>query len=252
MTLDHIYGKTFHGRYGSVKNAFTYGVDYVLTDLSDRNLPTLFSRNKFNLAAIHDVDHGGKRDAGVGSKWVKETLCQNGLKDLSEEKILLLAQPRIWGHVFNPVSFWFVLDANEDLRVVIAEVNNTFGDRHSYLCHKEDLSPITREDTLKAKKIFHVSPFQDVAGSYQFRFDFSEKSVGIWIDYKNGNKGLYATYTGKRQTLTSASILSAAIKRPFGSLRVLALIHWEAAKLWFKGAVFRPRPTPPAQEVSNG
>ena len=105
---------------------------------------------------------------------------------------------------------------------------------------------------MKAKKIFHVSPFQDVAGSYQFRFDFSEKSVGIWIDYKNGNKGLYATYTGKRQKLTSASILSAAIKRPFGSLRVLALIHWEAAKLWFKGAVFRPRPTPPAQEVSNG
>ena len=251
VTLDHIHGKTFHGRYGAVKNAFTYGVDYILTDFSDRHLPALFSRNRFNLAALYDRDHGGIRGAGMGVDWVKGILRRNGFSELMGGSIQLLAQPRVWGHVFNPVSFWLIYDHSKALRLVIAEVNNTFGDRHSYLCYKEDRSEITKSDTLKAQKIFHVSPFQDVEGEYTFRFDITDQAVGIWIDYRNGNKGLYATYTGKRQSLSNRSILTAAIRRPFGSLRVVALIHWEALKLKIKGARFRARPLPPKQEVSR-
>ncbi|CAN0602512.1 unnamed protein product, partial [Ectocarpus sp. 12 AP-2014] len=171
--------------------------------------------------------------------------------DLEIGRIELLAQPRVLGHVFNPVSFWLVRDANEALRVVIAEVSNTYGDRHSYMCHHDDLREITREDTIGARKIFHVSPFQPVEGDYTFRFDISDDRIGIWIDYKTGNGSLLATLTGKRKPLTNAAILRAMLRRPFGSRRVLGLIHWQALKLWWKGAAFRTRPEPPSQEVSR-
>jgi DUF1365 family protein len=165
-------------------------------------------------------------------------------------RIDLLAQPRLLGHVFNPVSFWLCHDAADGLRVVIAEVSNTFGDRHSYLVHRADHGPITAEDHLTAQKIFHVSPFQPVEGGYRFRFDIRADRIGIWIDFTAGENGVIATLVGPRKRLTNAAILWACLRRPFGSRRVLALIHWQAVKLWWKGAAYRARPEPPAEEVS--
>ncbi|MEO0915438.1 MAG: DUF1365 domain-containing protein, partial [Pseudomonadota bacterium] len=153
--------------------------------------------------------------------------------------------------VFNPVSFWLIRDAELSLRTVIAEVTNTYGDRHSYLCHRDDFKPITKSDTLSSTKIFHVSPFQPVEGGYQFRFDIDAERIGIWIDYTAGNGGLLATLTGRREPLTNKAILGAMIRRPFGSRRVLGLIHWQALKLWWKGVAFRSRPEPPVHEVSR-
>ncbi len=166
-------------------------------------------------------------------------------------RIDLLAQPKVLGHVFNPVSFWLCHDDGGVLRAVIAEVTNTFGDRHSYICKHDDLREITKEDTIEAAKIFHVSPFQPVEGGYTFRFDITAEQIGIWIEYKRGNGGLIATLSGKRRPLTNAGIIRAALRRPFGSRRVLTLIHWQALKLWWKGARYRPRPEPPAEEVSQ-
>jgi DUF1365 family protein len=137
------------------------------------------------------------------------------------------------------------------LRLVIAEVNNTYGDRHSYLCHHKDLSPILATDRLKARKNLHVSPFQPVAGNYTFRFDVTDEHIGVVIDYRSKESGVYATFHGRRAALTNRSILSAAIARPMGSLRVLALIHWQALRLWWKGAGFRNRPVAPESEVSS-
>jgi DUF1365 family protein len=165
--------------------------------------------------------------------------------------VLLLAQPRVLGHVFNPVAFWLCHDDADALRVVIAEVTNTYGDRHSYLCHREDLAPLTREDEVRAVKILHVSPFQPVEGGYSFRFDIRPDRIGIWIDYTAGNGGLIATLTGHRRALSNGAILRACLRRPFGSRRVLALIHWQALKLWWKGAAFRNRPVPPVDEVTR-
>jgi len=136
------------------------------------------------------------------------------------------------------------------MRAVIAEVSNTFGDRHSYLCVRDDRQPITREDTLSAQKIFHVSPFQPIGGGYTFRFDIRRDRVGVWIDFSTGNEGVLATLTGKRGPLTTRAVLRSALRRPFGARRVLALIHWQALKLWWKGAPYRVRPEPPEREVS--
>ena len=249
-TVQHIPAVTFHGRRGAIENAFRYSVDYVLLEPeADVQTLGLFKRNKTGLTSLHDVDHGGAPGQGRGAAWVREVLSSHKL--IVPGRIELLAQPRVLGHVFNPVSFWLCYDKDDVLRVVIAEVTNTFGERHSYLCHHDDLSPITSNDILTADKIFYVSPFQPVEGGYSFRFDIRPDQIAIWIDYTQGNGGLVATLTGPRLPLTNISVLRALLRRPFGSRRVLGLIHWQALKLWWKGAKYKVRPTPPSQEVTR-
>ena len=246
---EHIRGTTFHGRKGETANAFRYSVDYVLLNAeAEVTRPWLFARNRRGVVSLHDRDHGGAPGAGEGAAWVRRVLAE---APFGIGRIELLAQPRVLGHVFNPVAFWLVHDTAGALRTVIAEVTNTYGDRHSYLCHRDDFAPITRSDVLQSRKIFHVSPFQPVEGGYQFRFDIDGDRIGIWIDFTAGNGGLLATLTGKRVPLTNAGILGAMIRRPLGSRRVLGLIHWQALKLWWKGVAFRARPEPPVDEVSR-
>jgi DUF1365 family protein len=246
--VDHVAGTTFHGRKGSVENRFRYTVDYVLLTPDTAKGPLLFSRRWANLAGLYDSDHGGAPGQGEGTPWVRRVLAEHGLPDAA--RIDLLAQPRLLGHVFNPVSFWLCHDAAGALRAVIAEVSNTFGDRHSYLVHRADMGPITAEDHLSAQKIFHVSPFQPVEGGYRFRFDIRADRIGIWIDFSAGENGVIATLTGPRKPLTNRAILWACLRRPFGSRRVLTLIFWQALKLRLKGVAYRPRPKPPVEEVS--
>ena len=247
--IDHIAGETFHGRKGAVKNAFRYSVDYLLLDPDTATGPALFSLNRANLMALHDADHGGPPGQGRGAAWARETLARHG--NPIPTKLLLLTQPRILGHVFNPVSFWLAFDAQDRLTAAIAEVTNTYGDRHSYLCARPDHGPIAPEDRLTASKIFHVSPFQPVEGSYRFRFDIRPDRIGIWIDLDLPQGGLSTNLIGPRRPLTNPGILAAGLRRPFGSRRVLALIHWQALKLWWKGVPFRARPLPPPEKVSQ-
>lgn len=248
----HMAGQTWHGRKGAIRNAFRYSVDYVLVDAeAEPATPALFGRNRRGVMSLWDSDHGGAPGQGHGAAWVRDVLSAHQLA--APERIDLLAQPRVLGHVFNPVSFWLCYSGKGALYAVIAEVTNTFGDRHSYLCHHADQSPIGASDRFRAQKIFHVSPFQPVGGGYEFRFDIRADRIGIWIDYsRDGDAGgLMATLTGHLVPLGAGRILRAGLRRPFGSRRVLALIHWQALKLWIKGALYRPRPEAPAQEVSR-
>ncbi|MDD9744545.1 MAG: DUF1365 domain-containing protein [Marinovum algicola] len=248
--VEHIAGHTWHGRKGEVENSFRYAVDYVLLDAeADVAGPRLFGRNRAGLTSVHDSDHGGAPKQGRGPAWLREVLARYQVP--LGGRVQLLAQPRVLGHVFNPVSFWLIHDEAARLCAVIAEVTNTFGDRHCYLCHKPDYSPLTAEDRIAARKILHVSPFQPVAGQYTFRFDIRADRIGIWIDLDTGQGGVTATLTGPRAPLTDRAILGFCLRRPFGARRVLALIHWQALKLWWKGARYRRRPEAPRQEVSR-
>jgi DUF1365 family protein len=248
--VDHIAGQTWHGRKGATKNAFRYSIDYVLCDAESAvKAPALFSRNARNLVSLQDSDHGGPPGQGRGAAWVREVMEAHQIALTG--RIDLLAQPRVMGHVFNPVAFWLCHDAAGTLRLVIAEVTNTYGDRHSYLCHHDDMAEITPDRDLKAQKIMYVSPFQPVEGGYVFRFGITPDRIAIRIDYTTGNGGIVATLTGNRKPLTTTGLLRAALRRPFGSRRVLALIHWQALVLWWKGVTFRSRPKPPTTEVSR-
>jgi DUF1365 family protein len=104
---------------------------------------------------------------------------------------------------------------------------------------------------MTARKVFHVSPFQDVTGGYRFRFDISDRAVSIHIRHDAGAAGLVATLDGPRQPLADRALLRSAIRRPFGALRVLALIYWQAAHLRLKGARYRQHPPAPAHDISR-
>lgn len=248
--VDHIVGHTIHSRHGVVQNRFRYSVDYVLLDATATpDGPRLFGYNRPGLFRILNRDHGGPPGKGVGVEWVRKVLAARGFS-AAAGRILLLAQPRVLGYVFNPVSFWLCYDATDALRVVIAEVTNTFGDRHSYLCYNDDHSAITADQTLMARKIMHVSPFQPIEGSYQFRFDITPEHVGVFIDFRRPEGGVFANLTGPRKPLGNGAILRACLRRPFAARRVMALIHWQALILWRKGARYRDRPVPTHDETS--
>lgn len=245
----HISARTYHGRQGRVKNAFRYSVDYVLVDPEQTKGPVLFSRNRTNLLAVHDKNHGGRPGQGSGVAWARRALAEAGLPDVEKHQILLLTQPSFIGYTFNPVSFWLVMDKTE-LRAVIAEVNNTFGDRHSYVCYNPGFTPIAPQDRIVARKVFHVSPFQDIAGDYRFNFDVEPDQINIRIEHRSGTGRMVATLAGHRTALTNRIILMSVLRRPLGSLRTTFLIHWQALRLKLKGARYRSRPAPPERDVS--
>ncbi len=246
--LEHIQARTHHARRGTLKNAFSYGVDYVLTDLGATK-PWLISRNRFNIWSLWDRRHGGPRGDGRGAAWFKEVLREHGFQT-DGARLLLLTQPSfLWFH-FNPVSFWIAL-VDGAPRAFVAEVNNTFGHRHCYFCAHDDFRPIRRSDVLIAEKLMHVSPFQTVAGQYRFVFAMDETGIDIRIAFENGDQGVLATLRGNRRPATSRSLLWAALRRPMGALRVLALIHWQAAILYLKRAPFLKKQPEPESLMSD-
>ncbi len=246
----HLHGTTVHARRGALSHAFSHRVDYVLIDPDEPRGPWLFSRNRVNLASVADRDHGGVRGTGRGAVWAHEVLARHGLATGADSRLLLLTQPRFFGYVFNPVSFWLRFEGDA-LVAVIAEVNNTFGDRHSYLCALPGFAPIGPEDRITARKVLHVSPFQQVEGAYEFRFDIGDERIAIRIGHANGDEGVVATLTGKLSPLTSPGILAAAVRRPFGPMRTIFLIYRHAIHLKLKGAPYRVRPEPPLEEISR-
>lgn len=248
MKLEHIQARTHHVRRGGIENAFSYGVDYVLTDLRG-TMPLLMSHNRFNLWSLRDRNHGGPRGDGRGVDWFKDLLERRGFPT-ETARLLLLTQPGfLWFH-FNPVSFWIAL-VDGTPRAFVAEVNSTFGQRHCYFCAHEDFRPIRRSDTLLAEKLMHVSPFQKIAGAYRFNFHMTEVRFNIRIAYENGDQGVLASLSGERRPATNGSLLWAAIRRPLGAARVLALIHFQAMILFFKRAPFLKKQSPPETFLSE-
>jgi DUF1365 family protein len=205
--------------------------------------------NKGNLLSFHECDHGF---AGRPCKdWVAEVLQEYAV-GTADGDVVLLTMPRVLGYVFNPVSFWFCLDSAGILRAVVAEVNNTFGERHAYLCVHDDQRAITRDDWLETKKVFHVSPFLRVRGEYRFRFAYSADQIGVWIDYADeGQVVLHTAMTGRRRRLDSSSVARCFFRYPLLTLKIIGLIHWHALRMVVKGFRYYRKPVPPNEEISR-
>jgi len=147
--------------------------------------------------------------------------------------------PRVFGFVFNPVSFWFCRNRDGHLIAVLAEVSNTFGGRHSYLLHNPDGAPLREGQVLQAGKAFHVSPFCEVEGGYRFRFFIERKCPVVRIDYDDAEGELLLTSIAGRSTAWSTrALLGAFLRMPFLTAGVVFRIHWQALKLWLKGVPF--------------
>ena len=175
LTPQILFGKVMHKRMFPKVNGFTYGIYNIAVPLSgiDR-LPLPVDR--FGLLAFYRRDHGA-RDGGDLAAWLREKLAVHNVA--ADGETLLVTLPRVLGYVFNPVSFWFCHDRDRQLRAVLCEVNNTFGETHLYICVRPDHAPITATDTLHGEKFFHVSPFLPREGAYRFRFNLSEDALGV-------------------------------------------------------------------------
>lgn len=241
-----------HARLRPKRNQFVYSVYYLCFALQDmpRLAGRLLSLSRFNLFSFYASDHG----AGHGmplEAWVRKVLADWGVMG-ADGPVVLLTLPRLLGYVFNPVSFFFCLDQAGGLRAVISEVNNTFGDRHCYISFHDDGRAITQDDVLHSAKMMHVSPFVDVTGEYRFRFAYRDQRIGVWIDHHDTDGALITTsLAGERLELNSGNLLRCFFRYPLITVKVIALIHYQALKLWLKGIRYRTRPTPPSTEISR-
>jgi len=241
-----------HARHRPRPHVFNYGVYYLAFALDKIQLLScrILSLGRFNLFGFYERDHG-LRDGTSVEKWIRGALAQWDIPQ-ADGRIVLVTLPRVLGYVFNPVSFWFCLDRQERLRAVLSEVSNTFGEHHSYISFHDDRRPIVHDDWLTARKVFHVSPFMDVKGYYQFRFVYSETKVGVWIDhYDEEGLMLSTAVTGKRTTLNASSLLWSFFRYPLVTLKIVGLIHYEALRLCMKGIKYRPKPSAPTTKISR-
>ena len=237
-------------------HAFRTRVDYLLLPMSGTQtyrLPWLLGWNQpARPFAFKDRDHGERENAsGSAAAWARAQAAAFGLDFAQSAELWLVTQVRIFGFVFNPVCFWFFIEQGQ-LRAVIAEVSNTFGEQHAYLCFHDDQRVLEPQDVIEARKLFYVSPFQTVDGSYRFRFKLDAQRIRIQIQLKReAAPGFYADLVGDLVALTNRNLLGVVFRRPLGSWRVLALIHWHAFRLWRKRAPYVPRPRKPDHPVSR-
>jgi DUF1365 family protein len=238
-----------HGRIFPVKNHFVYGIYYLCLPLSKLDRIEL-AYNKPGFMSFYDKDHGA-RDGTPLEPWARAILKEYGIRKADGE-IMLVCMPRIFGYVFNPVSFWLCFDSEENLRAVLCEVNNTFGERHTYLCAHENEKIITEKDVLQAQKLFHVSPFLEREGHYTFRFDLEDGAFKTWIDFYDaeGKKKLISSLGGEILPLTKASCRKAFFTMPLIPMRAVMLIHWQAVKLLFKGIKYIQKPRQDLEKTS--
>lgn len=234
-------------------NAFRYRVAYLcltlgrLSEASGRWLKV----DRRGLVAFHASDHGARdgRDLGL---WLRGILAEHGLDHVCDGEAVLMTMPRMFGYVFNPVSFWFCRDRTGSLRAVLCEVNNTFGESHCYLVHHDDCRPLRADDWLDGRKVFHVSPFLPIEGGYRFRFRLDEQAAHVDVNYHDAQGLMLATSVGgRREVLADSSVLRRFLCNPAMTLGVVARIHWQALKLWKKRARFYAKPAPPPELVSR-
>jgi len=242
-----------HARSAVAAHRFVYPIAFLRIPLSKlktgRRWGGLFGINRSAVIAFHERDHG-VRDGSPLLPWLQRLLVEQGA-DFPLGEVVLQTFPRLFGYVFNPVSFWFCHDNEGKLRAVLCEVNNTFGETHNYLVRHADLRPIQSGEVLEAQKVFHVSPFFPVAGAYRFRFLARPGCVGVNIEYLQSDQlALLAHVGGHTQALSARRLLSALVRFPLMTLGVMVRIHWHALHLWHKGAVFHTKPSPPVERTT--
>jgi uncharacterized protein len=247
------FGQVRHTRLRPRHHAFAYPTCFLMLPLRQLQAnPSALAVNRRGLISFHDRDHGDGRSAADGGAlaWVESLLRAEGINDATGE-IWLHCYPRVLGYTFNPVSFWYCHRPDGQLRAIVVEVNNTFGERHCYLLDEPRYG-----QELQARKVFHVSPFCAVTGDYRFRFlrtqHGDEDRTVVRIDHDNAEGPLLQTsVSGTLLPVTSATLRRALWGYPALTLAVMARIHWQALRLWFKRVRFHSKPTPPVTPVSR-
>ena len=233
--------EVMHQRFTTAKYRFRYRIFSVLLDVDGIEQAVastrLFSLNRFNLLSFHVADHLPPGETDLRA-WAERVLAGGGI-DGGRLRIRLLCFPRLLGWVFNPLSLWYCETLEGRPAAVIAEVRNTFGERHCYL-----LKPDAGEEDWPLRqrhaKDFHVSPFIGMQAEYAFRLARPDERLGVLIrEYEGDQLMLVASQTGSRLPFDDGQLLSQVLRVPLQTL-----------KIWVQGARFHRKPAPPIEEIT--
>jgi DUF1365 family protein len=244
-------GVVRHVRLRPVAREFRYATWFLMLPMRTlrRQPDAVLARNRRAVVSFHDRDHGEGGDDALA--WFDALLVAEGIHD-AEGEVWLHTYPRVFGYAFKPVSFWYAHRADGALRAIVAEVNNTFGERHCYLLTGSAAQPLGWGRELTADKVFHVSPFCRVEGRYRFRFLHSAERTVARIDHDDAAGALLQTsVSGRLEPLTAAALRRAWCGNPLLTLGVMARIHWQALKLWWQRVPFFHKPVPPTALISR-
>ncbi|WP_051304828.1 DUF1365 domain-containing protein [Chitinilyticum litopenaei] len=232
------FGRVMHRRLRPAGHRFHYGVGFLLFRLAalpEARSSVLFGWNRWRPLSWLARDHGAGDDAPEA--WARARLRDAGIAS-ADGDIWLQCFPRVAGYVFNPVSFWYCLDRAGQLQAVLAEVNNTFGERHVYLL-SADAGPIVPGGTLSCRKLMQVSPFNRISGHYEFRLDWQAARLRVAIDYHDEAGLLLQTAVwGAPAPLNRAACARLLLAYPLMSFAIMARIHWHALLLLCKRVPF--------------
>ena len=232
-------GYVSHTRFKPVKHSLRYNTFSLFIDLDEiENLSKnnfIFSFNKFNIFSFFNKDHGD-RDGLCLKNWVLNKLKKFNInKDINNIK--LLCYPRVFGYVFNPLSIFYCYE-NKNLKAVMYEVKNTFNEQHTYIFKVKSNNEISQ----KCKKKFYVSPFMDMETQYEFKLLNPDENLSVLI--KQSDKDgivLTAVQKGVKKEFNMKQLLVNFVLYPLMTLKIIGAIHYEALRLWKKGAKYRSR-----------
>ncbi|QDL91661.1 DUF1365 domain-containing protein [Paroceanicella profunda] len=251
MSPDRLYeGHVSHVRLRPVTHALRYRVFALLLDVEA--LPglgrrhRLLSHNRRNLFEIRDADHG---DGTPLAGWLRR-LAQESPEGRQVVRFAMLCYPRVLGYVFNPITVYYGYDAGGRIRLMIYEVNNTFGQRRTYVL---PATPDAHGHVHQGcEKALYVSPFNDVSGRYSFNLDTPGAALALGVALRDsGGALLKAHFAARGRTLSDRALLGATLRTGWLTAKVMTGIHWEALRLWLKGLRPRPRPRGPKAAVSH-
>jgi len=234
------YGHVMHCRLHPFRHRFVYRVFSLFADIDALDelaaRTPLFSHNRFNLFSLMDKDHG-LTDGSALHPWIEGLLHKNGVM-LDGGHIYILCFPRLLGFVFNPLTVFFCFGRHNDLRGIVYEVRNTLGEKHAYVTATGG-SATGGLITHRQSKEFYVSPFLPMNMEYTFRLRVPDEKLSVMIR-QSAPEGemLIATLTGRKRPFRTSTLLRALLAYPLMSLKVVAAIHFEALRLWRKGAKF--------------
>ncbi|GLK69588.1 DUF1365 domain-containing protein [Hansschlegelia plantiphila] len=246
-------GVVRHTRLKPRRRRFAYDVFSLLIDLDAldeaNRLSRLFSVGRFNLVSFFERDHGAGDGASL-SAHARSLLARGGV-DLDGGRVLLLCYPRILGYVFNPIATYWCYGADGALKALIYEVTNTFHERHAYVAPVRD-GELSSDGLRQSRdKLLYVSPFIEMDMRYAFRLRPPGETVRLGILESDAEGPLLsASFAGDRRDVTDAVIARLCARIPLMTLKVMAAIHWEAARLWIRGARLADHPSPPADAAS--
>ncbi|MFJ2991186.1 DUF1365 domain-containing protein [Pandoraea sp. NPDC087047] len=238
-------GHVTHARLHPVRHAFSYPMFQLACDLerSGAVCRSWFAWDRWRVLSLKSSDYG-PHDGSALVPWMRARLADAGIP--ADGVIWLQTVPRMAGYAFNPVSFWYCHDREGNLRALYADVRNTFGQHHGYLLSATAHAAIHTGTRLVCRKVFHVSPFCDVEGRYEFHVRREGRSWSVAIDYYVGDELRLRTALAMRaEPFTARGVLGTALAHPLNAINIVVRIHWQALLLWLKRVPFHGR-TPPA------